>query len=409
MLWPAALLWAGARESRGDEWSQRTGTMPPLAPGGIWVHAASVGEVAGVAPLVRALADVAGVVLTVVTPTGRESALRSVKEHADVLFAPLDLAPAVRKTLASLKPRLLILTETELWPNTIIQAAAAGVPVGVVNGRMSARSLRRYRMPGSPLAGLGESLSFVAARSSEDAGRFEALGVARGRIRVTGDLKYDKLERPLEQSERRALSASLGLPESAPVVVFGSVRPKEEPQVAHAAARLLGSFPELHVLAAPRHMDRVAELFKALREAGARPVVLVSEEEERRGNARAHVLDSTGTLAKAYSVGSVAFVGGTLAPYGGHDPLEPAAQGVPVVMGPHTESCREAAAALLAGGAARIVENGEGLARAVAGLLEDEVALARAGKAALDVVDAGRGAVDRTLDFLRSVGVLDGD
>ncbi len=343
--------------------------------------------------------------MTVVSPTGREAAARLL-DGLTVSFAPLDFVVAVRRVLGTVRPRALLLTETELWPNTVYECAEAGVPVGAVNGRLSERSLRRYEMFGSPLRGVASRVSFAACRSDDDALRFRELGVAGERVKVVGDMKFDKLAGPLGETERADLRSSLGVPAGARVVVFGSVRPGEERAVAAAAAAVAGEFPDSYVVVAPRHLERVPRVVEALASCGVASTLRSSREVGGRAH-RAIVLDTTGELARIYAVGSVAFVGGTLAPHGGHDPLEPAAQGVPVVFGPHTETCSASARRLVSAGAAFEVGGSDELARTLLGLLRDDVARARAGDSALSAVASGRGATGRTVEFLESIGVLD--
>ncbi|MFH1690520.1 MAG: glycosyltransferase N-terminal domain-containing protein [Candidatus Eisenbacteria bacterium] len=407
LLWPLAVSASALRRATGSrEWGQRVGRTPPVAEGAVWLHAASVGEVAAVTPLATALATTpAGVFLTVVTPTGRAVAARSLSDLA-VSFAPLDFVTAVRRVLRSVRPRALLLTETELWPNTIYESAEAGVPVGMVNGRLSERSLRRYVMLGSPLRSVASRVSFAACRSEADALRFRELGIAGSRVTVVGDMKFDKLEVPLSETERVELRSSLGIPGDARVVVFGSVRPKEESAVASAVAAVADEFPKSYAVVAPRHLERVPRVVEALASRGVGSTLRSS----RGGDGPAHrtiVVDTTGELARIYAAGSVAFVGGTLAPYGGHDPLEPAAQGVPVVLGPHTETCSGSARRLLSEGAAFEVGGSDELAQTLLDLLRDDDARAEAGARALRAVASGRGATARTVEFLESIGVLD--
>jgi len=406
-LWPIAVSVAALASIAGNrEWGERVGRMPRTASGSVWLHAASVGEVAAVTPLARELAVRGpGFFLTVVTSTGRAVAARSM-DGLTVSFAPLDFVTAVRRTLRSMGPRALLLTETELWPNTIYESAAAGLPVGIVNGRLSEKSLRRYMMIGSPLPGVVSRLSFAACRSETDASRFRELGLAESRVTVAGDMKFDKLAAPLDDGERAGLRSSLGIPRGVPVAVFGSVRPKEEREVAAAAAAVVDGLPGSHVIVAPRHLERVEHVVRALSARGVESTLLSA----RDGGAgvRATVVDTTGELARLYAAGSVAFVGGTLAPYGGHDPLEPAAQGVPVVVGRHTETCRDSVTRLLSAGAAvEVTRDGE-LAGELIRFLSDVNARGEAGENALKAVAAGCGATARTVGFLESIGVLDG-
>jgi 3-deoxy-D-manno-octulosonic-acid transferase len=405
-LWPLALAAASARTVTGaPEWRGRVGAAPPVPAGAVWLHAASVGEVAAATPLARALAArPEGAHLTVVTKTGLDVARRTLPELAPSL-APLDFVVAVRRRLRSAGPRALLLTETELWPNTVYESTESGATVGMVNGRLSERSLRRYSMRGSPLAGIADRISFAACRTEDDAQRFRALGLPADGVVVVGDMKFDKLAAPLGRAERAGLRTSLGIPEGVPVVVFGSVRPKEEAAVARAASEVSRELPDARFVAAPRHLERVAPLTAAMESAGVACVPRSTGGDVSPGGAV--VLDTTGELARTYGVASAAFVGGTLAPYGGHDPLEPAAQGVPVVIGPHTETCAGSAERLLRGGGAFEARDAVELAHRLLQLLRDGTAGSEAGELALRAVDEGRGATGRTMDFLESVGVLD--
>jgi 3-deoxy-D-manno-octulosonic-acid transferase len=394
VLWPLAAAAAAVREVTGaPEWRERVGCVPDARRGSTWLHAASVGEVAAVTPLALALSNRReGAFVTVVTVTGRTAAARS-----------LPSVPAVRRFIGIRGPSALLLTETELWPNTVFECSRAGVPVGMVNGRLSESSLRRYSMSGSPLRELAARLSFAACRTEEDAGRYLELGVSESLVRVVGETKFDKLSTPPEASALSELRESLGFAATHEVVVFGSVRPREEGDVATAVADVLAVRPEARVVVAPRHLERVPSI---LSELDSRGVSVRLRSSRGAGEARAVVLDTTGELAAVYGVGSVAFVGGTLAPYGGHDPLEPAALGVPVVIGPHRETCSEVARRLLDAGGAFEVSDAAGLADVVLGLLADDAARGRAGERALAVVTDGRGATERTVSFLEELGVL---
>jgi 3-deoxy-D-manno-octulosonic-acid transferase len=357
-----------------------------------------------VVQLARALsAAPAGVFVTTVTATGRTAAARALPD-VPVSFAPLDFVPAVRRVIASRRPRALLLTETELWPNTVHECLEAGVPVGMVNGRLSEKSLRRFSMSGSPMRSLAPRLSFAACRSEEDAGRYRRLGVPAQRVRVVGDVKFDKLAEPMSDRERAELRSSLGAAPDAATVVFGSVRPKEESGVAEAAASVVGAVAGARVVVAPRHLERVQAIRRELESQGLSTALRSAGPADE---ADAIVLDTTGELAAVYGTGRVAFVGGTLAPYGGHDPLEPAAQGVPVVVGPHTETCRESARRLIDAGGAFEVHDAPGLADTMLRLLADGDARAAAGESALRAVTDGRGATERTIAFLEELGVID--
>lgn len=400
--------WALKLRARGSTpWAERLGDLPSVPPGSIWMHAASVGEVSAALPLVRALRSGGeAVLLTVVTPTGRRVAEEQVPEGVEVAHPPLDFVSPVRAALDRVRPRALLLVETEIWPTLAFEAAAAGALVGIVNGRLSERSARYYRGAGSPLQGALESVSFVACRSEADRRRFVAVGLPEGAVEVVGNMKFDTDSGPPCEDRRRETRDALGVPAGARVVVYGCVRPTEEETVAEAVASIDTEFPGVWQIVAPRHLERVEPLTGRLAGAGVSAVTR-SLELTARPPSRVIVLDTTGELKAVYSIACVAFVGGTLAPYGGHNPLEPAAQGVPVVLGPHTENCAEAARALVEGGGAVIVRSREELVRTVGELLRDEGLRTSAADRALRVVQRGGGATERTLEILAREGVLD--
>jgi 3-deoxy-D-manno-octulosonic-acid transferase len=403
LLWFLAGPWfARKRRCGGTEWRERLGELPASSGRPVWVHAASVGEVAAAGPVVRELTDRGlDVLLTTMTPTGRQSAVRTLGDAAGTAFVPLDFVPAVRLALSRVRPRSLVLVESELWPNLVHEARAAGVPVGAVNARFSARALRAARLPGSPLGATARSLDVAACRSDDDAGRLLALGLPPTRVAVTGDTKYDTLPGPLTATEREALRSSMGVDAAGLCVIFGSVRPREETHVVRAVA---GLGPMVRSVVAPRHMRRVVPIGRALERAGLN-VVRRSEKTAPEGEG-VLLLDTTGELARVYGAADVAFVGGTLGGYGGHNPLEPAARGVPVVLGPDTRNCAGAAERLVAEGGAAAVADGAELGAVVEAFLDDDGRRRRAGAAALAVVEAGRGAARRSVDVCEEAGLL---
>lgn len=408
LVWLVAspfLALRSARETDG-EWSERAGRIDGPEPGSVWVHCASVGEVAAAAPVVRGLTQEGRAVhISAVTRTGRAVA-ENATEGTTVSFAPLDFVPCVARALAGIDPGAVVLIETELWPNLLAESFARGVPVAVANARLSPRGLRRYLSGWTPLPELAPRLSAVACQSEADAERFVSLGVPEDRVAVTGNTKYDALPERTGSSERLRLKASLGFAEAAPVAVFGSVRPDEETSVAVAAAGILAGVPGSRVIVAPRHMERLGPVERALDEHGVRHARR-SSLERSRAHEDAVVLDTTGELSALYSVADVAFVGGTLARYGGHNPLEPAAQGVPVLIGPHTDNCADAASDLLRSGGAVSVADGESLLRESMSFIMDEERRSKTAAAALAAVREGRGAGERALSFMREKGVLD--
>jgi len=406
------LAWVGlyAARMKGAEWRERLGDVPEALTGAVWVHAASVGEIGAALPLVRELAAHGQrVCVTVVTPAGVRIARATLPEEIPVSFAPLDFVPATRRVLRTMRPSLIILVENELWPNLLHEARAHGVPVAMANARMSERSLSRYRSTGSPLRDVARLVRAAVCQSEEDVARFVRLGFERSRVRSFGSTKFDSLARPLSAPERAKLRRSFGFDESDRVFVFGSVRPMEEAEVARAVAACLADLDAARAIVAPRHLKRAESVVASLERSGVPSVRRTGFTRIQNDNAGGHevvVLDTTGELGAVYAIADAAFVGGTLADYGGHNPLEPAAQGVPVVLGPHTETCRESAGLLLDAEAAVMVSNGEELAEKLLAIVQDAGLRRSMSKAAFRVMEEGRGASARAVEWLHELGLL---
>jgi len=380
--------------------AERLGRSSP-EPAAVWWHAASVGEVAALEPvLARALARgvAACFAVTTTTATGRQAALQRWGDR--VALAPLDVPGAVRRSLRARRPRDLVLVETELWPNWIREALRRGVRVSTVNGRISDRAWPRYRRWRGLFRPLLTAFTAVAARTQRDAERFLALGVPGGSLTVAGNTKVDRLAAPAEPAR---------LPWTGdPVWVVGSLRPGEEETVLGAFLELRGAHPRLRLVLALRHPQDWGGLDGRLTAMGlvpARRSRLSGED----GRADLLVVDTHGELPALYAAGDVALVGGTFVPIGGHNVLEAAAAGVPVIVGPHVENVVEDVEALeKSGGALRVSGRAE-LVQAVGAFLKDTSRRNAAGVAARASVAALRGASDRALDWLQERGALGAD
>lgn len=367
-------------------WHERLGRVERDA-ADAWLHAASLGEAGAALPLLEALyeaAPAARLHLTATTLTGRE---RLAASGATTSLAPLDTPQATRRFLSRVRPRLLLLIETELWPQWLIEARVHSIPVVSVSARLSPSSLAGYGRLGAPMRRLAAELRGVLAQTEADAQRWRALGAAADRVRVVGNLKDDGLPRPAE--DRAGVRAALDLDPARPLLVLGSVRPGEVTHLARAWAELPPRVRAAwQVTVLPRHAGTLDAL---RREAtGA---------DEWRWEARMGVLNSY------YRAADVAFVGGSLESFGGHNPMEPAATGAAVIMGPHVESQRDAVAALDAAGGIRVEHSGAPLERALAELLEQPAMRERMGSAALAVAGRRRGASARVLEWLREEGL----
>ena len=378
-------------------WGARFGFGPTLPVGGIWVHAVSVGEVQAAAVLIDALQKrlpMLPINLTCATPTGRAQA-RALLPGMDVRYAPYDLPGCVRRSVARLQPRLLVIIETELWPNLLHSACRAGVPVLIASGRLSERSTRRYAaMPGL-LAPSMRANVWVGAQSQADAARFLRLGARSERVHVVGNIKFDRLVPDSQRERGVALRAQYASGRS--VWVAGSTQPGEEALVLQAQQQLLRlDMPPLLVLA-PRHPQRFDEVAGLVERLGLRCVrrsaaKSVAAAGTGAGPPDVLLLDTLGELVDFYAAADVAFVGGSLVPIGGHNLLEPAALGLPVLAGPHLFNSPDTARTLREFAALTIVRDAPALAAAVALLLADPALRARQGAAGSAAVAASRGA-----------------
>jgi len=396
-------LWRARRSGkRLPSFRERMGgaaVAPPGAPS-LWIHAVSVGEVLTarilVAPL-RARFPAHRIFVSTTTVTGRAVAERSVAGADGLFFAPFDWPTPVRKTLDRVRPALLVLVETEIWPNLIHEAHRRGVRVAVVNGRISPRSFVRYRAVRGLLGRVLAEVDLFLMQSAPHAERARQIGAPAGRIRALGNLKYDALGDAQAPAE---LAGLLGHgADGRPLWVAGSTVAGEEAMVLAAFREVRSRVPQARLLIAPRHPERFAEVAALVEAAGFR-----AERRSALGPAGWEgdvlVLDTLGELARVYSLASVVFVGGSLMPSGGHNILEAAATGKPVVVGPHMENFQEIADEFQAEGALSVVVSAEELAREVAGLLADPARRAALGGAARAIVDRNRGALARTVDAL---------
>jgi 3-deoxy-D-manno-octulosonic-acid transferase len=375
-------------------WRERLGAGP-VAEGGIWLHAASVGEVTASAKLVGTLrARGHPITLSTTSTTGRALCAQL---HPGVAhrLAPLDHPWCVDAALDRARPHAVVFVETELWPVWIAACERRAVPVLVVSGRISDRSLSRYRWVSPWLASALGRLRAIGARTEQDAERFIELGAPPERVAVTGDLKLDPADAP--RALAAELAAWLG---DAPLVVAGSTHAGEEQALLDAQVAWERAGRRAVLVLAPRHPQRAAEVAALARRSGRR-VVLRSEP---HGGALAGgdvgVLDTLGELPALYTRAAVAFVGGTLASVGGHNVLEPAAAGTPAVYGPHVANVRHAVELLESVGAGEGVADAAALGDAVVRALADERAARARGAAGRAAIAVHRGSSERSADLV---------
>jgi 3-deoxy-D-manno-octulosonic-acid transferase len=345
----------------------------------VWVHAVSVGEVIAASRLVEELkAALPGWVVAVstTTETGQLLARQKFKD-SPVFYLPLDFAWTVRRYLGVVRPKMLVLMESELWPRMLLECTRRAVPVAVVNARVSDRSFPRYMRLRRLWRPLLEEVSLFLAQSEETASRLRAVGAPAERVRVTGNLKYDSRAVSENAMTRKIDGWASGL--GAMLVVAGSTLQGEEDQLLQVWMDVeRKSSPAVAMLViAPRHTDRFDEVFALIERQGYVPVRCSTLPEFGQGAFLSGnvvlLLDTIGDLASLYSLASVAFVGGSLVPKGGHNPLEPAQFGVPVMMGPSYENFRDIVETMLAKDAIRIVSDKDDLAEALVAILGESV------------------------------------
>jgi 3-deoxy-D-manno-octulosonic-acid transferase len=402
---PVLILRAWKTGKYLDGWSEKVFGRAPLRIGEhpcIWFHAVSVGEVKSLAPIVADLGRRRPgweIVVSTTTSTGL-SVARQTYPDLITFYAPLDFTWAVKRAVARIRPSVLALVELELWPNLVWAAKRSGARVVIINGRLSLRSHRSYRKIRGPLGPTLLRLDVVAAQSEEYASRFEDLGVPRPRVKVTGSVKYDGLERDRDNPKTVALRKALGLSASELVFVAGSTMEGEEAAALAAYRGARARHPRLRLVLVPRHAERFDKVAGWLDAQGERVVRRSQGASSSKGSARSPVVlvDTVGELSAVWGLADVAFVGGSLFPgRGGQNMMEPAAFGASVLFGPYTENFSEAVDGLLARNGARRVTDAADLARVLLEDLEDPEQAAARGAAGREFVLAQDGAAARTL------------
>ena len=385
--------------------------MPTTDPAGrsgcIWIHAVSLGEVVAVAPLVRELRrryPETRLIVSTVTETGREAVEQRLEGVAEHRYAPLDFPWVVNQAIDRLKPSLYIFVETELWPNILRSLRRRNVPSILVNGRLSTRSFERQRLPviRDFYRTMLNMISCCLMQSERDAQRMIDLGAEPSRVRCTGNIKFDQPVPQAAAGGTAVSKAALGLTDRELLLVAGSTHPGEEETIVNAYRILSPEFPELRLVLAPRHIERAAQVEQMIQAKGLTVTRRSTGGQVPMAStgARVLVLDTRGELALLYRDAVVAFVGGTLAPVGGHNLLEPAVWGKPVLFGPHTDHCAEVAALLMNAQGGRVVQDEQDLAQGLRALLRDPAALLRMGQAAQQVVADNQGALQRSAEII---------
>ncbi len=386
--------------------AERFGSPPRLAVGRprVWIHGVSVGEVMVARPLVELLAarhPEWDLVFSTTTTTGQEVARKTWPDRT-VFYMPVDLSACVRSTLARTRPDLIVLIELEVWPNHLMEARRAGVPVVIVNGRVTEDALRRYRWVIHPWRRVMGLVNEAGAQNDDFAGRLVDLGVPRDRVRVTGNMKYDAVAIDLDPELGPRLRRELGIGPTDPVLIGGSTHEPEEEHLLNAWAALRRDCPALRLVLVPRHPERWSRVEDCARARGCRCLRRSRREGFSPGAPAAEVLllDTMGELRAMYAAADVVFVGGSLIPHGGQNLLEPAALAKPVVHGPHMFNFADGVELLAGAGAAFPCPGSEDLAGVLGRLVRDPALRAAAGAAGRDALVARRGATPRNAEIV---------
>ena len=373
----------------------------------IWVHAVSVGEVLSARSLIselRASYPKLRLFLSTTTLTGQQLARRSVPDVDAVFYFPFDWTITARRTLNVVRPRLFVMTETEIWPNLLRECKRRGAKTLMVNGRISYRSFPRYRLVRPFMKRVLADIDRFCVQGDETLRRLIELGADPARVVVTGSLKFDSLElSPIPGRGRERVLRFFRVSPGRPVIIAGSTLKGEEEPVIRAFNRIRASGVNALLIIAARHPERFDEVERLCRHEGLSVVRRSELPIDAEPRADAVVLDTIGELAQLYQIATVVFVGGSLVPAGGHNILEPALYGKPVVFGPHMQNFGEIAETFLTNGAAIQVRTAGELEETMLSLIGDPVRRARVGAAARALVESNRGARDRTLTVIRDL------
>lgn len=405
LAWPAGRVYLGRSRKHAALRARLAPEVPASMYQPVWIHACSVGEVNAARTLAVALkrehAEVP-LLFTVSTATGFAQAERVLAPLGGLTWCPFDAPWAVRAFLRALKPRMLILIETEIWPNMLRACENEDVPVALINGRISEKHLGRYQRAGGVFRVAFQRITLAAMQDETYAARIRSLGARSDHICVTGNLKYDAVVTNVDAHVRARLRKQHGIPGDSPVLIFGSTRPGDEAIAAVCWSHLRENVPGLHLIFAPRHLERVEEAVAAFAEPVLRRSRLTKGAFPQ--GERVHCIDTHGELTQFYSIASVAVVGGSFSPdVQGHNPLEPAALGIPAIFGPCMANFAEAAQVLLEVEGAKQVQAPGELPGLLHRLLSDAAERRHIGTRGRKAVLDHQGATERNLRLLREL------
>lgn len=366
----------------------------------IWIQAVSVGEVfvcKSLIPLLKEKFPGRDLVVSTITKTGNDLAKKLFSKDATIIYFPLDFGFTVRRTIKYIKPGIYIMIETEIWPNLLKKLSLNSVPSVMINGRISDRSIGKYRLVKPFLKNILSKIHVFCMQDTVDAERIIELGAPSGRVKITGNMKFD-VEAPVNIPNADTIRRSLGIKEGDELFVAGSTHSGEEEVIVETFKDVAFEFPKLKLLIAPRHIDRVADVENVIKKYG-----LQSARISKSRDSRIMILDTIGHLNEAYSAATLVFIGGSLIKHGGQNPLEPAVLGKAILFGPHMFNFKYITKALLKQNAALQVTGKEELAKYLKMLLKDPMARSRLGDNAKAVIAQNRGATKKNLEKISEV------
>lgn len=396
------LWWRGRSEpALREHWRERLGYVKPFPQPVLWVHAVSVGETIAAAPLVRALRQrhpATPILVTGMTHTGRKRAEALFGNTVDYAYIPYDYPGAIERFLKRVRPSVLIIMETELWPNIITRTHATGTPVIVANARLSERSARGYQRVSWLSHDLFARLDWIAAQSEADARRFISVGAQNRAVAVTGSVKFDIEISAAVRDQSLALKARLGT--ARPVWIAASTHEGEDQQILQTHLALLRRWPDTLLVLVPRHPERFDAVARLVRDQGL--VLARRSHDEPAATAQVYLGDTMGELLMLYGVADAAFIGGSLITRGGHNPLEATAWGIPVLTGPHVFNFVDIYERLEdGGGLLRVASSGE-LEQCLEKVFSDSSFGEGIGKNGVAVFEANQGALGQLIDGIEA-------
>ena len=366
-----------------------------------WIHALSVGETTSAEPLIRGLKNhfpKCKVVFSVTTKSGKEVADSRLSKIVDVVLdGPLDILPVVEYFHAMIRPDYFILVETDFWPNNLLRLQKRGVPTILVNGRVSEKSIAGYKRMPFFFGPMFRSFSALCMQTAGDKSKLESLGLPAQKVMTLGYLKFDTPDLHLNNN---STDLEHFIPNETSIFICGSTHPGEEELIISSYLNARKEYPKLFLIIAPRNINRVSEI-KQLAESYCLSVSMRTE--PASSNSDVFILNSIGELATCYSLGHIAFVGGSLVSKGGHNPIEPASMGIPVFFGPHMEDFSEIAESLVSCGGGKTVHNEEELHKALLQFLHSEESRLNQGASAKTFVNNHRGVIDKHIELIHTL------